>query len=347
VKGSRGISSRHAKKPNANEPMFQKMRRTTFALALAGWMLFICPAWGQEARKLQKLRIGIPTRSMSSFPQMVALRQGFYQQEGFDLELIVVSSGIPAVQAVIAGDLDFATTGNVATLAALRGMPIRNVMVSSTATDQVLVVRPEIRRVEDLKGKVLGVAGVRSISDVSIRLLLTKSGLVPDVDVTIVSLGGSGIRLASLQGGKIDGTLLSAPHNKAAVKMGFRQLFLIKDLRGVPSGGLATSRRKIQSEPDSIGRAISITLRAIQFIKRNKDESLKLMSKELAIKDSEISSMVYDDGVKLYSDTGTPSDASMLEEIAIAKEILGISRDVAIADVADWSFARLALKGLK
>jgi ABC-type nitrate/sulfonate/bicarbonate transport system substrate-binding protein len=121
----------------------------------------------------------------------------------------------------------------------------------------------------------------------------------------------------------------------------------MKDLRGVPSGGLATSLRKIQSEPDSIVRAIRITLRAIQFIKRNKDETLKLMSKELAIKDSEISSMVYDDGVKLYSDTGTPSDASMLEEIAIAKEILGISRDVAIADVADWSFARLALKGLK
>ena len=190
-----------------------------------GWIFFIGLVWGQEAKKPQKLRIGIPTRSMSSFPQMVALRQGLYQQEGFDLELIVVSSGIPAIQAVIAGDLDYATTGNVATLAALRGMPVRNVMVSSIATDQVVVVRPEIRRVEDLKGKVLGVAGVRSVSDVSLRLLLTKHGLLPDVDVKIVSLGGSGLRLASLQGGKIDGTLLSAHHNKAAVKLGFRELF--------------------------------------------------------------------------------------------------------------------------
>ena len=78
---------------------------------------------------------------------------------------------------------------------------------------------------EDLKGKVLGVAGVRSVSDVSLRLLLTKYGLLPDVDVKIVSLAGSGIRLVSLQGGKIDGTLLLAPHNKAAVKLGFRELF--------------------------------------------------------------------------------------------------------------------------
>jgi NitT/TauT family transport system substrate-binding protein len=318
-----------------------------FAILLCvSWVVF-SDGWAQEAKKPQRLRIGIPTRSMSSFPQMVAQRQGYYQQEGFDLELIVVSSGIPAVQAVIAGDLDFATTGNVATLAAMRGMPIRNVMVSSTATDQVLVVRPEIRRVEDLKGKILGVAGIRSVSDVSIRLLLTKYGLTPDSDVTIVSLGGSGVRLTSLQGGKIDGTLLSAPHNKAAVKAGFRELFWMKDLRGVPSGGLATSLRKIQNDPDFIVRAIRTTLKAIQFIKRNKEETLKLMAKELAIKDREISSMVYDDGVKLYSDTGVPTEASMLEEIAIAKEVLGITKEVPASDIADWSFARTALKGLK
>jgi NitT/TauT family transport system substrate-binding protein len=324
-----------------------KRRFLGFAVLLCVPLVVFSGGWAQEAKKPQRLRIGIPTRSMTSFPQMVAQRQGYYQQEGFDLELIVVSSGIPAVQAVIAGDLDFATTGNVATLAAMRGMPIRNVMVSSTATDQVLVVRPEIRRVEDLKGKILGVAGIRSVSDVSIRLLLTKYGLAPDTDVTIVSLGGSGVRLTSLQGGKIDGTLLSPPHNKAAVKAGFRELFWMKDLRGVPSGGLATSLRKIQNDPDSIVRAIRITLKAIQFIKRNKEETLKLIGKELGIKDRDISSMIYDDGVKLYSDTGIPTEASMLEEINIAKEVLGIVKDVPASDIADWSFARLALKGLK
>jgi NitT/TauT family transport system substrate-binding protein len=325
------------------------MKPTKFCLAflLCLSLLFVSDGWAQEVKKPQKLRIGIPSRSMSSFPHIVALRQGFYQQEGFDIELIVVSSGIPAVQAVVAGDLDFTTTGNVATLAALRGMPIRNVMVSSIATDQTLLVRPEIRRVEDLKGKMLGVAGIRSISDVSIRLLLTKYGLVPDVDVTIVTLGGSGVRLTALQGGKVDGTLLSAPQNKAAVKMGFRELIFMKDLRGVPSGSLSTSVRKIQTDSDSIVRAIRVTLRALRFIKANKEETLKLMSKELGIKDPEISNMVYDDGIKLYSDTGIPADASVLEEIGIAKEILGISRDVSTSEVSDWSFVRTALKGLQ
>jgi NitT/TauT family transport system substrate-binding protein len=190
-------------------------------LLFIAWMLYIGTASAQEMKKLQKLRIGIPTRSMSSFPQMVAQRRGYYQQEGFDLELIVVSSGIPAIQAVIAGDLDFATTGNVATLAALRGIPVRNVMVSSTATDQVIVVRPEIRHPEDLKGKILGVAGVRSVSDVSLRLYLSKYGLTPELDVKIVSLGGSGVKLASCRAGNLTALCCRRPITRQPSSSGF------------------------------------------------------------------------------------------------------------------------------
>jgi NitT/TauT family transport system substrate-binding protein len=313
--------------------------------SICGAVFFSCPTWAAET--VRKLRIGIPTRSMSSFPQMVAQGEGFYRNEGLQVEIIVVSSGTPAIQAVLAGDLDFATTGNVATIAAIRGMPVRNVMVSTTATDQVLVVKPEIRRVEDLRGKTLGVAGIRTVSDISTRLLLRKHGLSPDTDVKIVSLGGSGLRLTALKGGQIDGTLLSAPHNKSAVKLGFVELAFMKDVRKVPSGGLATSVRKIQNDPDSIVRAITATLKAIRFVKNDKEAALRSMAKELAMKDREIASMVYDDGVKLFSDTGIPSAASMTEEIETAKEILGITKDVSVSEVADWSFARAAFQALK
>jgi NitT/TauT family transport system substrate-binding protein len=323
------------------------MRKGTFwiYLLLGGAVLFSSPTWAAES--LRRMRVGIPTRSMSSFPHMVARSEGFYRNEGVDVEIIVVSSGTPAIQAVIAGDLDFATTGNVATIAAIRGMPVRNVMVSTTATDQVLVVKPEIRRVEDLRGKTLGVAGMRTVSDISTRLLLRKHGLAPETDVKIVPLGGSSLRLAALKGGQIDGTLLSAPHNKSAVKLGFVELAHMKDVRKVPSGGLATSIRKIQNDTDSIIRAIRATLKAVRFIKNDKEATLRAMAKELGMKDREIASMVYDDGVKLFSDTGIPSEASVLEEIETAKEILGVTRDISVSEVADWSFVRTALQSLK
>ncbi len=298
-------------------------------------------------QKTQKIRIGMSSRSMFSLPMIVAASHGFYRSEGLEAELIVMGPSV-AVQAIIAGELDFASPFSSSTRAAMMGMPIRNVMVVMTATDQVFVVRPEIRRMEDLKGKTLGVSSLKSTTDVSTRIALKKYGLMPDVDVKIVALGGgSALRLAALQGRRIDGTLLAMPQNKIAVKLGFRELVFMKDLIGIPYVGLSTNLGKIQSDPEIIVRTVRGTLKAVAFIKGNKGEIINVMAKEFGIKDRDVASMVYDDAVKLYSDIGIPTDASMMEDIASAKETQGISREVSISDVADWRFAREATKELR
>jgi NitT/TauT family transport system substrate-binding protein len=284
---------------------------------------------------------------MFSLPYIVGISHGFYRGEGLQAELIVMAPSV-AIQSLIAEEIDFASPFSSSTRAAIAGMSIRNVMVVMTGSDQVLVVRPEIKRVEDLKGKILGVSSLKSTTDLSTRILLKKYGLVPDADVKIIALGGgSGLRLAALEGKRIDGTLLAMPQNKMAVKMGFRELVYMKDLIGIPYVGLSTNTRKMQKDPDTIVRAIRATLKAIRFIKENKEEILKVMAKELGIKDREVAALVYDDATKLYSDTGIPSEASMLEDIAVAKETQGVTRKVSISDVADWGFAREASRQLK
>jgi NitT/TauT family transport system substrate-binding protein len=279
---------------------------------------------------------------MFSLPYIVGISHGFYRGEGLEAELIVMAPSV-AIQSLIAEEIDFASPFSSSTRAAMSAMPIRNVMVVMTGSDQVLVVRPEIRRMEDLKGKTLGVSSLKSTTDVSTRIALRKYGLVPDVDVKIVALGGgSALRLAALQGKRIEGTLLAMPQNKMAVKLGFRELVFMKDLIGIPYVGLSTNLRKIQSERATIVRAIRGTLKAIRFLKENRGEALKIMAGELGIKDREVANLVYDDAIKLYSDTGIPTDASMIEDIASAKETQGITREVSISDVADWRFAREA-----
>ena len=91
-------------------------------------------------------------------------------------------------------------------------------------------------------------------------------------------------------------------------------------------------------------RAIKATLKAIRFIKTNKEETLKLMASELAIKDRKIGALVYEDAVQLYSDTGIPSEDSMSEDIISARKIQGLAREVPASAVADWSFARGAFE---
>lgn len=311
-----------------------------FLLILA--VVFPLPAWSQEKSPAQRIRIGTTSRSMFSLPYIMGISHGFYRSEGLQAEVIVMAPSV-AIQSLIAEEIDFASPFSSSTRAAIAGMPIRNVMVVMTGSDQVLVVRPEIKKVEDLKGKILGVSSLKSTTDFSTRILLKKYGLVPDVDVKVIALGGgSGLRLAALEGKRIDGTLLAMPQNKMAVKMGLRELVFMKDLIGIPYVGLSTNLRKIQSERATVVRAIRGTLKAIRFLKENRREALKIMAGELGVKDREVANLVYDDAIQLYSDTGIPTDASMIEDIASAKETQGITREVSISDVADWRFAREA-----
>jgi NitT/TauT family transport system substrate-binding protein/sulfonate transport system substrate-binding protein len=305
------------------------------------------PASAQEGGRLKKIRIGTTTLSMSTLPAVVARKQGFYLSEGLEAELIVMGPSV-AMQGLIAGDLHFVTTLSSAVRAAISGMPIRAVMIFMTGSDQTLVVKPQIQKVEDLRGKVLGVPQLKGPADIYTRAALRKHGLVPDSDVSIIVLGGgTPLRLAALQAGKIDGTMLSTPQNKMAVKMGLRELVYARDIiSGVPSG-FGTNIRMMQNDPESIVRTTRATLKALRFIKENKEGVLKIMATDLGINDREIANLAYDDVVKLYSDSGIPSENSILDEIAMIREMIGTTRDITPSQVADWSFAREAGKGIK
>jgi len=284
---------------------------------------------------------------MSTLPIIVGRKQGFYVSEGLNIELIVMGPSV-AMQGLIAGDLNFVTTLSSSTRAAISGMPVRNVMIFTTGSDQTLVVKPQIRKIEDLRGKVLGVPQLKGPADIYTRAALRRHGLIPDSDVSIVVLGGgTPLRLAALQAGKIDGTMLSMPQNKMAVKMGLRELVHAKDVVGSLPNGFGTNLRTLQNDPDSVMRTIRATLRGIHFIKENKERVLKIMATDLGINDSDVANLVYDDAAKLYSDSGIPSEGSIIDEIAIIKEILGTKREIAVAQVADWSFAREVLRGIK
>jgi ABC-type nitrate/sulfonate/bicarbonate transport system substrate-binding protein len=310
-------------------------------------LLLSLPASAQEGGRLKKIRIGTTTLSMSTLPAVVARKQGFYLSEGLEAELIVMGPSV-AMQGLIAGDLQFVTTLSSAVRAAISGMPIRAVMIFMTGSDQTLVVKPEIRKVEDLRGKVLGVPQLKGPADIYTRAVLRKHGLVPDSDVSIVVLGGgTPLRLAALQAGRIDGTMLSTPQNKMAVKMGLRELVYARDIMGGVPSGFGTNIRTLQNDPDSIMRTTRATLKALRFIKENKDKVLKIMATDLGINDSEVANLAYDDVVNLYSDSGIPSESSIRDEIAMIREMIGTKRDITPSQVADWSFAREAGKGIK
>ncbi len=313
-------------------------------------VLLICfspPVWSQESPALKKIRIGLPNRGVPNLGLMAAQRYGFFRAQGLDAELIVMRPSI-SLQTLMAGDLDYSTVLASAARASVSGLPMRILMALTVGQDFSLVVRPEIRRMEDLKGKTLATSGVGEFTDVGARLVLRKFGLVPEADVKLrVLFGNHPLRLSALQAGQIDGTIMTMPYNKMAVKMGFRELVHLREFVKTPQGGLVTTAQKIRSEADTILRTIKAALMGNRFLKENKSEFVKLLAKESGVHDPVVAGLIHQEIVKLYSDTGLISDEAMQEFIATSKETLKTSRDVSLSEIADFSFARRASSELR
>jgi ABC-type nitrate/sulfonate/bicarbonate transport system substrate-binding protein len=308
---------------------------------------FSHPAWSQEGTGLKRIRIGMPNRGVPNLGLLAGQRYGFFRTQGLDAELIVMRPS-SSLQTLVAGDLDYSTVLASGARAAVSGFPLRIVMTLTVGQDFSLIVRPDIRRVEDLKGKTLAVSGVGEFTDVGARLVLKKYGLVPDVDVKLRALfGNHPLRLSALQAGQIDGTVMAMPYNKMAVKMGFRELVHLREFIKTPQGGLVTTVQKTRSEPDAVLRTIKAALMANRFLKENKGEFIKLLAKESGVQDPDVAALIHEEAVKLFSDTGIVSDDAMQEFIANSKEALKVSREVSFLEVADFSFARRAVSDLR
>lgn len=325
------------------------MNRNRLAKLFLSFLLAISfhPAWSQESAGLKRIRIGIPNRGVPNLGLLAAQTYGFFRAQGLYAELIVMRPSV-SLQTLVAGELDFSTALASSARASVSGLPLRIVMSLTVGQDFSLVVRPEIRRMEDLKGKTLATSGVGEFTDVGARIVLKKYGLVPEVDVKLRALfGNHPLRLSALQAGQIDGTVMTMPYNKMAVKMGFRELVHLREVVKTPQGGLVTTLQKIRAEPDMIQRAIKAALMGNRYLKENKSEFVKLLAKESGVHDAVVAGLIHEEVVKLYSDTGIVSDEAMQEFIANSKEAVKTSRDVSFSEIADFSFARKAVSELR
>ena len=113
------------------------------------------------SRELEKVRIGYSVGGLIPFPLIVAKENRFFEQAGYDVEMINIPPTI-AVTALISGDIQYVIFAGTTLNAAVRGLPVKLVMVYNDRPLFSLMSRPEIRSIKELKGKVLGVATLTS-----------------------------------------------------------------------------------------------------------------------------------------------------------------------------------------
>src|SRR5262245_1526972 len=268
-------------------------RRKIFLWLLTAALLSTTTAFAQS--QLKRIRMGISTTSISFLSIYAAQLKGFYRDEGIDLELILMPATL-ASSAVLTGDIDYngAVTGVIA--AAVQGRPMKVLIFTADRSLQSIISRKEIKEPKDLKGKKIAGSTPGATATLLARLAAKHFGLDPDRDIGILTMGGGdSARLAALESGIADATILSVPISIVAVEKGYRELFFLGDIAKFPQTGFGTSDKKIKENPDEVLRMVRATLRGLMFTweESNRDAVLDIIMKRLRIDDRKFAGEVF------------------------------------------------------
>ena len=230
-----------------------------------------------------KVRIGISAFSPTNGAVWVTEDRAIFKKHGIEAEVIFMGGGAArGVNALIAGDIQFATAGGGAAItASLRGSDV--VMVASVNNKgiQRLMVRPEIKTPEALKGRKIGITMFGSSSHAVLTMMLKAWGIRQD-EVQVLQIGPSPTMLISLEKGGIDGAVLTDPSFFIAEDKGFRTL---ADLANMEiyylQSMLVTTRSYLRANRDQASRVLKAYVEGIAYFKKNKKESVKVLMKRM------------------------------------------------------------------
>ena len=307
--------------------------RTLTAIALLGSAVFSEPAFSAE-----RIVIGTPSRGLFEFPAVVAIRKGYYKDEGLDADKVQMQPAI-AVKALISGDIDYLLAWGSAIRAAVTGVPIKAVIGMASRPLHVLIARPDIKTPKDLKGKIIGVDSVAGTVDYLSRVAARHFGFEPEKDIKIIVTGESPTRLAALRAGSIDATPIDVAFAMKAEDEGFRRLLYLGDIIELPLSGIAVTDNKLQTQREQVKKVVRASLRGSRFMKQNRGETIQMLSDYLRITPSQ-AGKAYDTSINSFTDDGIISDKGVNLDVQLTKERLKMTKEIPLSQLVDWSLVK-------
>jgi NitT/TauT family transport system substrate-binding protein len=225
----------------------------------------------------------------------MAKESGAFEKYGIPADIILITSGPVAVQSLIGGDLQMVSAASNAVInAILSGAPIIGVAGTANRPYHRLFVQPDIQRLEDLRGKTLGVTRFGSITDNLTRILLRRNGL--EGAVTVRQLGGTIEVAAAFQNRLIAGAVTSELRVTPPAQP--KVLVRLVDL-GIPYSMnlLAVQREYYRRNPEPVESAVKAYVDGIAFLHQHKERALGIIAKYSRLSDPKSIQEFYNDSV--------------------------------------------------
>lgn len=297
------------------------------------------PSFAQD-----RVRIAYVGPSLSNLPLLAAKETGIFARHKLDVEILLLTSQLSAV-ALAAGELEYvAGVGPGSVGGTLAGIPSRAVWVVSNRILHSVVAQPEVKSLQDLRGKKIGVTGLGGTTHTSLMMAIEKFGGNPR-EYIVVSLGPQQY-LRALESKAVDAATVDPPLLFLVLKKGFSRILDLGSVVEMPVGGLTTMIKTLNSKSEQVVRIIKSLQEAKDLLLSSKERAVDFTMKVMKM-DRESALRSYELMAVAWVGTGVPTRAGM-ENIIRGVQSQGRFADkkVAFEDVADSRFAIQAAREL-
>jgi NitT/TauT family transport system substrate-binding protein len=270
------------------------MKKWTILISLTGFLVSPLTLIFSAETPLKIINVAVPAVSLLQAPLFVALDAGAFKKYGMEVRYIV--TGARTIQALVGGSVHFAqgVSSRTVPAAVLAGA---DAVLIANFSDKLLFTMhsaPEIKSLQDLKGKIVGVSGIGGSTDFATRLALREAGLIPEKDVAIRGVGGVPEIVAALKAKVVHAGTLSPPSSFVAQKAGFKMLFDMSSL-GVDyiSSGLGVKKSSIASNRAEVKQFLMAMIEGAKILTSDEEFALRVLGKHTRISDREILKQSY------------------------------------------------------
>ena len=308
-----------------------------YAVMVLGLLLPLQLARGAAAPT--KVTIHVPSKSLSIMPYYFGKDKGFFAAEQIEPQLVMMAPPT-AIAAMVAGELDFSSTTGAATSAIMRGLPLRRVFYVQQDPVHVLLAQPEIKSVQDLVGKTVGVTALTDAVGMSANVILRAHGIEAG-KVTLLAMQVTDNAIKSFTSKRIAATLLAPPYVEELEAKGYVKLAEARTYAPLSFIGLVTAIDTMKKSPQKVYGMVAALHRTMTYIVNpaNRNEVVQYVSTYHKI-DLALAEKAFTAQMLGYSKDGTKPRAAVEKEIEIYRDSLKIAKTFTPDDLEDMSLLR-------
>lgn len=309
--------------------------------------IFSVPACAAET-----LHLTMPAIAAYYAPYLVAIEKGYYAAEDLSIDVTYAGGGA-ATPALISGTMDVSTSPAAALTAIMRGAPLKIVYTMADRCNyQLWSTEPDIRTLQDLKGKSVGILSRGDTFEIAMRLTLLAAGLPQDwVGYTPLGFGDQA-RAAAIASGSLPAVIVAKSdleplRNTAALQRGHLIVDMTKSIVW-PYTGVVVSDKMVRERPETLAKFLRATVKGVRYVKAFRPETLALLHKYEPQADEKQFAVDYDDSRAAMTADGTISDDIIERDLEVRAETLNIPKDKIrpIADIYDYGPLRRVTREL-